>query len=604
MAPVALPAPAVPRPATLTDVSGKVVDTVQPPTPAEQLPADQIPDQMLRAIAAVQDPGYFSRRGLSPGDLVAAGAADLVRVRRHGGTIEERYARQVRVAAGSRVPSLRESGVAVRLSKQLSRRDLLTRYVNGMYFGNGVYGVGAASRFYFGVPLVRLGTPQIAMLAGIADDPTRNNPLIAPERAAAAQHDALTAMQLAGVLTGTQATEAGRVRVVVQPHRPLERAPVAPDFAGLVESSLLARYGEDAVYGDALQVATTLDLDLQAALDDTVRRYVAAGTPAVLGLATDPRSGDVRAMLARGIPGGAAEVLFQRRPLGSLAQRLAPGPGDAPVPPPGLGDGRSATVGDVASVVGAIAADGVRRDPREVLSVTRPATDDSAAVVLDAADPLPAGASIMAADAAGNLTAAFRTAARRPGPTGTRVGFALALVDGSDPTGHWTAGCVPALCLTVWTGPAGPVPAPGAAQAGGNAASVAADAAAAALGRQIVVGTFTQFLAAAPGRIDVPALPTPRPEPRALPSRSVAPAPRVSARPVAPARRPRPVPTASRSASPTPTASPSPSSRPTPAPSPSVSAGPPAGSGGSGGSGGGGGSGHGPEAAPPVVGRR
>jgi membrane peptidoglycan carboxypeptidase len=233
-APIALPEPIQAQPATLVDDTGRTVSTVQPPAPAEQLPIDQVPDILLRSVVATQDPGYFSRHGVAVTDLLAAAAADLVRVRRHGTTIEERYARQVQVAAGSVVPSLRESTVAARLSQHLSPRALLTRYVNGMYFGNGVYGVAAASRFYFDVPVTQLGIPQTAMLVGIAADPSRSNPVAAPGRALAAEQQALAAMRRANVITAEQAQAAAGVRLEIRPHRQLDRPSAAPDLRAVV----------------------------------------------------------------------------------------------------------------------------------------------------------------------------------------------------------------------------------------------------------------------------------------------------------------------------------------------------------------------------------
>jgi membrane peptidoglycan carboxypeptidase len=540
-APVVLPSPIEANPATILDVEGRPVATVEPPTPAEQLPANELPDLLLRAVVAVQDPGYFSRHGLSAADLLAAGAADLVQVRRRGTTIEERYARQVGVATGSLVPSLRETSVAVRLSQQLSRRALLIRYVNGMYFDNGVYGVAAASRFYFGVPVTSLDAARIALLAGVADDPSHHNPLTAPAAAVAAQRSALTAMRAAGLLSVPQADAAARAPLDIRAHRQIERPSAAPDFSALVESSLLSRFGDDAVYGQNLQVTTPIDLDLQAALDDNVRRLVPAANPAVLAVGTDPRTGDIRALMARGTPGGAAQVLFDPRPLGSLAADL----------PPRVGDGASASVGDVAAAAGAIVSGGVRHDLRSVTTVARPATPGRDATVIDAADPLPAGQPVLAPDAATAMTAAARSAAREPGPDGTRLPFALAGMSGNAGPDSWYVGCAPELCLTVWVGPQGPA-----------AVTSESPTDRSVLARQIVTSTFTSYLAAVPGRINVPDLPAP----------PVAPHPPV--RLVRPATTPNTAPPTPPPATPAPTAAPTPTAHPSaqPTPEPSASA--------------------------------
>lgn len=510
-APMTVPAVGTPHPASVTDVDGRLLATVDPPAGSEQIPADQVPDLLLRTVVAIQDPGYFSRTGLSATDLVRAGAADLVRVRRHGTTIEERYAHQVRVAGGSHLPSLRESTVAARLAQKLSRRALLARYVNGMYFGNGVYGVGPAARYYFGVPVAALDPAELAMLAGIGDDPSHSNPVTAPALAIAAQQRVIDAMRARGLLTAEQAAAARREPIDARAHRQLERPSPAPDFTALVESSLLSRFGDDAVYGQDLRVQTPLDLDLQTALSDTVQRLVPSNVPAVLALATDPRTGDIRAMLNRSATSsasgaeGASDVLFTRRPLGSLAAGL-------PVP---VGDGTRASLGEVATTVGALTTDGMRRDLRPLTAVTRPAGPGLPAETLDRADPVPPGRFLVDSDRAQAVSRALRASARTRGSVAAGLPFLLTAVSGSvdAPNGPgWYVGCLPELCLTVWTGDG--------AQSDGQS-DAHSDGQSGDLAGSIVVGTLQRYIAAAPGRVTLPAVPQPRPSVPAAPARPV-----------------------------------------------------------------------------------
>ncbi len=575
-APVVLPLPTQARPATVLDVTGRTISTVEPPTPSEQLPADQLPDLLLRSVVAVQDPGYFSRQSLSAADLLEAGAADAFRVRRHGSTIEERYARQVGVASGSVVPSLRETSIAVRLSQRLSRRALLARYVNGLYFGNGLYGIGAAARYYFGQPLTALDPGQVALLVGIGDDPAHHNPVTSPAAAEQSRRAVLDAMREAGILTPDQALAAARQAPEARPHQQVDRPSAAPDFAALIASSLLARYGQDAVYGSALQVTTPLDLDAQAALDGSVRRLVSDPARPVLAVATDPRTGDVRALTNRssaaaGTPqAGADGVLFARRPLGTLAGQL----------PTVLGDGTTASVGEVAAAFGAVAGGGSRHDLRALSRVTRPASAGEGAAVLDSADPLPAGQPLFAPDEATALTAGLRATGRRAAPD---IPFALAGAEATAGSDAWFVGCVPELCVTVWIGGAGaPVTgAPGTLDASTPAGPT--------LPAQVVAATFAGYLEAAPGRISVPLLPAPRVGPHrsgdAVPPGS-ADAPHGPAAVATPEPATTPAPRASRQPQPPPSAAPSPAATsttaPTPAPaqpSPGAGAGPAPGTG-------------------------
>jgi membrane peptidoglycan carboxypeptidase len=404
-------------------------------------------------------------------------------------------------------------------------------------------------------------------------------------------------MRASGLLTPAAAAAALREPVDARAHRQLERPSPAPDFTALVESSLLSRFGDDVVYGQALRVTTPLDLDLQSALGDAVRETVPTNVPAVLAVATDPRTGDVRALLNRSPsssatkPDGAADVLFTRRPLGTLADEL-PGP---------VGDGRSASLGEVASAAGAIVAGGAWHDLRPLTGVVRPASGGQSTVVLDSADPLPVGRQFLSVDRATAAMATARTSARLPGSPSADLPFALTALRGVDGPGsadtgsaggstgststaststttsataspdepQWFVGCVPDLCVTVWTGPGNPV-----ADSSSTATTPATSATSADPAESIATETFRRYVAAATDRIDLPALPRPRVEVRRpAPTATVAPAPAPTVQPSAEASQ-APEPAA---AKPTPSAVPSvrppatAANPPSPSPSPTAS---------------------------------
>ncbi|MDQ1631137.1 MAG: hypothetical protein QOC80_1109, partial [Frankiaceae bacterium] len=378
-----------------------------------------------------------------------------------------------------------------------------------------------------------------------------------------------------------QADIAAREAPDARPHEQVDRPSAAPDFAALIESSLLARYGEDAVYSQDLQVATPLDLDLQAALDVSVRRLVPQSGATVLAVATDPRTGDIRALTNRGsaAPGspqaGADGVLFARRPLGTLAGQL----------PTVLGDGRSASVGEVAAGFGAVAGGGTRHDLRSLTRVSRPRSVNGPAAVLDSAEALPPGQPMVAPEQANTLTAAFRATGRRITP---EIPFALAGAQGAAGPDAWYVGCVPELCLTVWISGAGttteaatPVPA----QVLSTPPLSTPPLSTPSLPAEVAAATFTGYLTAAPDRISVPALPVPRTEARRPADHGT---PRSAEATVAPTRAPTAAPSAPPSprarVTPPPSVAPSPATTATATPTPKVTpptdgAGPPTGDG-------------------------
>jgi penicillin-binding protein 1A len=106
---------------------------------------------------------------------------------------------------------LREASLAILLEHHLSKDEILTRYLNTLYLGNGAAGVEAACKFYFGVPIWRidynqqtkldepsLGLARAAVLAGIAPAPSAWNPVDNPKLARARELYVLNRMLVAG----------------------------------------------------------------------------------------------------------------------------------------------------------------------------------------------------------------------------------------------------------------------------------------------------------------------------------------------------------------------------------------------------------------------
>jgi len=475
LAPGSAPPSLQPRTAELFDAGGAPLGALTGPEQPEQLSASQLPPLLASAVVADQDPGFASRSTVSPGELVLSGGADLLGVRRQGRTIETRYAHQLRAAAGASAPSLRESAVAERLRQGLPRRELLVRYLNGQYFGNGVYGVAAASRYYLGRPLEDITPAGAALLVGIADDPVRGNPVADPARAASLRGAALERMAAHHVLSRDAADSADR-EPVPQPARTVARSTgiAGAAFTAQVASELLGQLGEATVYSSGLRVTTTLDAGLQRLIGDRLTS-TGAGAAGTIALAVDPRTGDVRALLtatdAAAAPAGAApvsaaaaEALDADHPLGALTRaandKLAAAADRATtnrVALAGLdsaGSG-SASIREVAAGYASLAAHGAARPLRFVADVRTTPADGGRERLVSAADPYPGGSRAIDTGTADRVEGMLRP------PSGSALPGAPSLAGAARPAvgaatvpgfggGAWSVGCVPSLCVTVW----------------------------------------------------------------------------------------------------------------------------------------------------------
>src|SRR5436190_7335862 len=145
-APVDFTEPAAPKSALLLDRHGQVFATVRSPYQREQVPASSIPKIMREAIVSAEDRTFYKNSGVDPIAIARAAYKDLSGSSLQGGsTITQQYVKQVYTNQDRNLlRKIREAALAVRLERRLSKSEILTRYLNTIYFGQGTYGVQAA----------------------------------------------------------------------------------------------------------------------------------------------------------------------------------------------------------------------------------------------------------------------------------------------------------------------------------------------------------------------------------------------------------------------------------------------------------------------------
>jgi penicillin-binding protein 1C len=305
---------------TLLDRSGLPLRTTRAEdgTRAGWLTIDRIDPDIIRAFVAAEDQRFFRHRGVDA-RAVARAAFGNVRQRRvvsGASTISMQTARLLRGTGRSRGGKLAQAMWALRLEAHLEKHDILERYLNRVPLGQGTVGVAAAAALYFDVPATDVSVGQAALLAGFARSPARDNMIAAPRRAAARRDLVLQRMVARGFIAADDAAHAAAepVEARLAPARFL-----APHFTTWV----LGRHA----HGASGAVRTTLDLDLQRALEAEVRHVVAtladraAGHAAIVVL--DNASGDVLAWVgspdfAAGDDGQVDMVTSRRQPGSAL----------------------------------------------------------------------------------------------------------------------------------------------------------------------------------------------------------------------------------------------------------------------------------------------
>ncbi len=266
---------------------------------------EEISPALRKATVATEDASFFDNPGV---DFWAAIRALLQNLREGklvsgGSTISQQLARNLYLSPDERSsPSLwrklRETLLAIRLNRQLSKDDILELYLNQVYYGNLAYGAEAAARTYFGKPARDLDLAEAALLAGLPQSPSAYDPFLHRAAARERQRTVLSRMVAAGYIDEAEADAASREPLVFNSTPfPIE----APHFVVYVQALLEEMLGRERVEKGGLRVYTTLDLDMQAAAEATARRHVEelgdrnVSNAALVAL--DPSSGQILAML-------------------------------------------------------------------------------------------------------------------------------------------------------------------------------------------------------------------------------------------------------------------------------------------------------------------
>ncbi len=140
---------------------------------------DILPDHVISAFLAAEDTRFFEHFGIDVKRIMGAAVHDI----RTGGltqgasTITQQLVKLTHLSADKTwTRKLYEAYLAIQLERSYSKPEILTRYLNVVYFGSGAYGLEAAARGYFGASASELSVGQAAFLAGILKSPTYNDP--------------------------------------------------------------------------------------------------------------------------------------------------------------------------------------------------------------------------------------------------------------------------------------------------------------------------------------------------------------------------------------------------------------------------------------------
>ncbi len=246
------------------------------------VPIETVPEGVVHAFVSAEDKNFFEHGGI---DLPAIMRAAVTNIRNYmnnrrmvgASTITQQVAKNFLLSnERSLERKVKEAMLAIRMERAFDKAKILELYLNEIYFGIGSYGIAAASLNYFAKELHELEIHEAAYLAALPKAPNNYHPFRDTQRAIDRRNWVIDQMQENGYISAEQAEAAKSRGLEVNP-RPFRGNVFAGEyFAEEVRRTLVARYGEEGLYGGGLSVRTTLDPELQVMARQALREGLVA----------------------------------------------------------------------------------------------------------------------------------------------------------------------------------------------------------------------------------------------------------------------------------------------------------------------------------------
>jgi penicillin-binding protein 1A len=236
---------------------------------------EQIPPVVVEAVLAAEDDRFFQHPGVDWQGIARAVfvAATTMQATQGGSTLTQQLVRTTLITKEKQLRrKLREVFLALSLENELSKQEIFTLFVNTQFLGQRSYGFAAAAESYFGKTLGEVNAAEAALLAGILQAPSRQNPVASVEYATERRTYVLRRMRELGYLDQASWEAAMAEPVQRGLHGPRVQVD-APWVGEMVRQSLFEKFGER-IYSDGFRVVTTVDSRLQRAADVALRSAV------------------------------------------------------------------------------------------------------------------------------------------------------------------------------------------------------------------------------------------------------------------------------------------------------------------------------------------
>ncbi|MFQ4143701.1 penicillin-binding protein 1A [Chlorogloeopsis sp. ULAP02] len=271
----------------------------------EQLKLEEIPQQIQKAFIASEDRRFNTHKGVDAQGIVRAVLSNVrsQNVVEGGSTITQQLARILFLKQERTVwRKLKEARLAQKIEGQLSKDDILERYLNLVYLGSGAYGIADAAQVYFSKSVNELTLSEIATIAGLPPAPNRFSPQVNLEAAKQRRNLVLQRMFEDGYITAAQKQAAIAEPLTTKPSSPKRWQVEAPYFISYIQKELPKYVSPEILNTGGLTVETTLNPNWQKTAEEAVAKTLRnqgrwENFKQAALVAIDPRSGEIKAMV-------------------------------------------------------------------------------------------------------------------------------------------------------------------------------------------------------------------------------------------------------------------------------------------------------------------
>lgn len=289
---------------TIKAADGNILQQ-QGPATREQLELEEIPKPLIQAFIASEDRRFYQHHGVDYQGILRASFSNLrsANLVEGGSTITQQLARILFLTQERTLwRKLKEVRLSQKIEQKLSKEQILERYLNLVYLGEGAYGVADAAWVYFSKPVNKLTLPEMATIAGLAPAPSLYSPAVNKEAARQRRNLVLERMQDDGVITVQQVAAASVAPLELKSSLPKRLQVQAPFFTTYIQKELPKYISHDVLEAGGLTVETTLHPQWQREAETAIRETVERNGrwqkfEQAAMVAIDPRNGEIRAMV-------------------------------------------------------------------------------------------------------------------------------------------------------------------------------------------------------------------------------------------------------------------------------------------------------------------